>query len=90
MAVTPCDTAVTGAILKKLAVPTVSDEKSRIHGLEDGATTWIAEQVECRFGAQDGYLIDFYHLCDYLAGAANLRVARANHRWDNYWNAKAA
>jgi hypothetical protein len=42
---------------------------SRVHGLGDGAP-WIAEQMEIQFGAQGSYLIDFYHLCDYLAAAA--------------------
>ena len=41
---------------------------SRVHGLGDGAT-WIAEQMEIQFGAQGSYLIDFYHLFDYLAAA---------------------
>jgi hypothetical protein len=43
--------------------------KSRVHGLGDGAP-WIAEQMDIQFGAQGSYLIDFYHLCDYLAAAA--------------------
>jgi hypothetical protein len=43
--------------------------ESRVHGLGDGAP-WIAEQMEVQFGAQGSYLIDFYHLCDYLTAAA--------------------
>jgi hypothetical protein len=43
--------------------------ESRVHGLGDGAP-WIVEQMEVQFGAQGSYLIDFYHLCDYLAAAA--------------------
>lgn len=43
--------------------------KTRIHGVGDGAV-WIAEQFERVFGAQASYLIDFYHVCDYLAPAA--------------------
>jgi hypothetical protein len=35
----------------------------------DGAD-WIATQVEEKFGAQGGYLVDFYHVCDYLSAAA--------------------
>ena len=41
---------------------------TRIHGVGDGAP-WIADQVENRFGAQGSYLIDFYHVCDYLSAA---------------------
>lgn len=42
---------------------------TRIHGVGDGAP-WIADQFEYQFGTQSHYLIDFYHLCDYLAAAA--------------------
>jgi hypothetical protein len=35
---------------------------------------WIAGQVERVFGLQASYLIDFYHLCEYL-GAAAERIA---------------
>lgn len=42
---------------------------SRVHGVGDGAS-WISDQVECAFGAQGSYLIDFYHLCEYLAPAS--------------------
>ena len=44
---------------------------TRIHGVGDGAT-WIAEQVDRVFGTQGRYLIDFYHLCDYLSAAAEV------------------
>lgn len=45
-------------------------EQSRVHCLGDGAP-WIAEQVSRVFGLQGDYLIDFYHLCEYLAAAAD-------------------
>ena len=31
---------------------------------------WIANQVEEHFGAKGEYLINFYHLCEYLSAAA--------------------
>ena len=43
--------------------------KTRIHAVGDGAD-WIARQVEEKFGAQGNYLVDFYHVCDYLSAAA--------------------
>jgi hypothetical protein len=46
-----------------------ADEKSRVHCVGDGAV-WIASQVEEQFGSRGSYLIDFYHLCEYLAKAA--------------------
>lgn len=44
-------------------------KKTKIHGVGDGAV-WIASQFEEQFGAQSTYLIDFYHLCEYLSEAA--------------------
>jgi Uncharacterised protein family (UPF0236) len=44
-------------------------EDSRVHCLGDGAA-WIANQVEEQFGAQATYLVDFYHVCEYLSEAA--------------------
>jgi hypothetical protein len=41
-----------------------------LHAVGDGAL-WIAGQVNKRFGLQGNYLIDFYHVCDYLASAAS-------------------
>lgn len=43
--------------------------RSHLHAVGDGAE-WIAAQVEERFGAQGAYLVDFYHVCDYLGAAA--------------------
>ena len=45
------------------------DGNTRIHAVGDGAT-WIAEAYERQFGTQSDYLIDFFHVCEYLAEAA--------------------
>jgi len=45
-------------------------KNSRVHAVGDGAD-WIALQVEERFGSQGGYLVDFYHVCDYLTAASS-------------------
>ena len=42
---------------------------SRVHAVGDGAP-WILGQIEERFGEQGSYLIDFYHVCEYLSAAA--------------------
>ena len=42
---------------------------SHVHAVGDGAP-WIVGQVEERFGLQGSYLIDFYHVCEYLSEAA--------------------
>ena len=44
-------------------------ETTQLHAVGDGAK-WIADQVDQQFGANGSYLIDFFHLCDYLSEAA--------------------
>ena len=40
-----------------------------VHNVDDGAP-WIAHQVDRVFGAQGEFLVDFYHLCEYLSAAS--------------------
>ena len=42
--------------------------KTQVHAVGDGAP-WIATQVARVFGTQGSFLVDFYHVCDYLAPA---------------------
>jgi len=42
---------------------------SQLHAVGDGAT-WIADQVDERFGKNGRYLVDFWHVCDSLSAAA--------------------
>ena len=42
---------------------------SHVHAVGDGAP-WIVDQVATQFGEQGSYLIDFYHVCEYLSAAA--------------------
>src|SRR3990167_85793 len=63
-------TECAGNLLKKCVQKIGYGEKTKIHCLGDGAA-WIYEQVERVFGVQANYLIDFFHLSDYLAAAAN-------------------
>lgn len=44
-------------------------ETSYVHALGDGAQ-WIVEQVEEQFGSQAHFLVDFFHMSEYLAGAS--------------------
>lgn len=45
-----------------------------LHAVGDGAT-WIADQVEEQFGRNGHYLVDFYHVCEYLGAAGRAIVA---------------
>jgi hypothetical protein len=45
------------------------NEKTFVHGVGDGAP-WIVDRFNDNFGFQGKYLIDFYHVSEYLAAAA--------------------
>ena len=70
---------VAGAQLLECAREAGAGQKSRIHCVGDGAS-WIVRQVEQRFGEQGSYLIDFYHVSEYLAKAAET-ISRRPDRW---------
>ena len=55
---------------------------SRVHAVGDGAP-WIERQVDEQFGEQASYLIDFYHVCEYLNPAAKVVApdATAGRAW---------
>ena len=44
-------------------------DQSRVHGLGDGAL-WIVEKFNDNFAQQGSYLVDFYHVSEYVAAAA--------------------
>jgi hypothetical protein len=55
-------------------------KSTRLHSVGDGAP-WIVTQVKKRFGEQANYLIDFYHLSEYLAAAGDLLGDKTKVRW---------
>jgi hypothetical protein len=54
--------------------------QSKLHCVGDGAP-WIANQIKERLGEQANYLIDFYHLSEYLAGAAEVVAGPGKTVW---------
>jgi hypothetical protein len=62
-------TTEAGKQLERCAVIAGAGLDTKVHAVGDGAT-WIAEQFEAVFGTQATYLLDLYHVCDYLAAAA--------------------
>jgi len=58
-----------GNQLAHCAILSGAGEQTKVHCVGDGAP-WICDQVDRVFGPQAGFLIDFYHLCDYLAAAS--------------------
>lgn len=69
------DAARAGQHLFACATQAGFGANTSIHAVGDGAQ-WIADQVEDQFGAQGSYLLDFYHVCDYLSAAAKVIVTR--------------
>jgi hypothetical protein len=68
-----------GRQLLSCAVRAGFGANSRVHAVGDGAP-WIVGQVEQRFGDQGAYLVDFYHVCEYLAAAAETVAPAADAR----------
>ena len=58
-----------GKQLRKCARRVGFGQGHRAHGVGDGAP-WIARQIKKNFGQQGSYLVDFFHVCDYLSAAA--------------------
>jgi Uncharacterised protein family (UPF0236) len=82
-----------GERLAVCALEAGAGNQTKIHGLGDGAP-WIIEQMEVQFGTQAQYLVDFYHLCDYLAAAGEVIAGNDKPHWmeekkdwlkDNRW-----
>ncbi|OAD20560.1 hypothetical protein THIOM_003730, partial [Candidatus Thiomargarita nelsonii] len=54
----------------------------KVHAVGDGAS-WIIDQINDIFGTQANYVVDFYHLCGYLAEAAKIGDSEAPQTWLN-------
>jgi len=55
-------------------------KSTKLHCVADGAP-WIASQVEQRFGGQANFLVDFYHVSEYLAAASELLGEKKKTVW---------
>ena len=60
------DVAEAGARWSRVAGAAGWGVNTRIHAVGDGAP-WLAHQAAVRFGSAGTYLLDLYHVCDYLA-----------------------
>lgn len=54
--------------------------QTRVHGVGDGAP-WIVDKFQENFGEQGRYLLDFYHVSEYLAAAAQIIKPKHQKRW---------
>ena len=71
-----------GSQLLNCAIRAGAGTATKFHCVGDGAQ-WIAEQVELRFGLQGRYLVDLYHVCEYLAPAAERIAGKDKQTWMN-------
>jgi hypothetical protein len=55
-------------------------QRTKLHCVGDGAP-WIARQIKQRLGTQAHYLIDFYHLSEYLSEAAEVVAGPHKREW---------
>lgn len=55
-------------------------QQTYVHGVGDGAP-WIVNQIDQRLGEPGCYLLDFYHLCEYLAAASSVCAPDNSDAW---------
>jgi hypothetical protein len=69
-----------GQSLLNCAIEAGFGRKTYLHAVGDGAP-WIANQVSKKFASQGSYLIDFYHICEYLEAAAKSCAFDSKNTW---------
>lgn len=69
-----------GDLLFRAALRAGFGSKTKVHGLGDGAK-WIEDQMKRVFSKQVKYLVDFYHMSEYLAKAAEHGWASQKVEW---------
>ena len=69
-----------GEQLVKSAIRAGLGQQTYVHGVGDGAE-WIANQIGQRLGEPGCYLLDFYHLCEYLAAASSVCAPDNSKAW---------
>lgn len=71
---------VAGALWRDVATAAGLGAGTTVHGVGDGAE-WITTQFQEQFGAQGQYLVDFWHVSEYLAAAATAIQPRKAKEW---------
>jgi len=71
---------VAGALWRQTACAAGLGEDTRVHGVGDGAD-WLTTQFGEQFGAQGQYLLDFWHVSEYLGAAANVIQPKKAQPW---------
>jgi hypothetical protein len=75
---------IAGLLWRQVAEAAGLGSKTRVHGLGDGAT-WIVNTFQEQFGSgpdsRATYTVDFHHVSDYLAAAAQVVAPKDNKQW---------
>ena len=66
---------IAAGVWRETAVQAGLHDRAFVHGVGDGAP-WIVDKFGENFGQQGRYLIDFYHVSEYLAAAAPTVAAK--------------
>ncbi|HEY6438166.1 MAG TPA: hypothetical protein VIY47_16360, partial [Ignavibacteriaceae bacterium] len=69
-----------GDLLYRAAKRAGFGPKTNVHGVGDGAK-WIEIQMRLKFQSKVKYLVDFYHMSQYLAEAANHSWTSEKEQW---------
>ena len=69
-----------GRMWRACVVESGGGVETELHCVGDGAK-WIEAQMKKRFGEKARYLVDFYHLSDYLAAAGEAMRGREGKKW---------
>lgn len=69
-----------GRIWKGCVAEAGGGQQTHLHCVGDGAR-WIVSQVKEQFGEQATFLVDFYHLSEYLAAAAQAIAGQSARNW---------
>lgn len=72
--------AEAGKMWKVCVVEAGGGKETKLHCVGDGAT-WIEKQMRKQFFGQAEYLIDYYHLSEYLAKAGEAIEGKGGRKW---------
>lgn len=65
---------------RRVAIEAGAGQNTELHCVGDGAR-WIIGQVHQQFGPQASYLVDFYHVSEYLAAAGQAIAKERGRAW---------
>lgn len=69
-----------GRVWKACVAEAGAGDNTRLHCVGDGAR-WIVSQVKEQFGSQATFLVDFYHLSEYLGAASQAIAGQGAKSW---------